>query len=89
MTDINDNILGKFTYDIYWKRDYPVTFMGKKINITLVIDGDEDADFEVCQYKAFEQFEDSKAEMIHKVEIALLEYYQTVCKENSSYGNIR
>lgn len=82
MIEIEDEVFGKIAYDIYWKRSYTLPFLGIDRDISLVIDGDEDSDFEDSQYKAFESFEEVKSALMLGVENGLYEYYQSNVSEN-------
>ncbi|KEQ12244.1 hypothetical protein GZ78_27855 [Endozoicomonas numazuensis] len=82
MIEIDDNVFGRIVYDLYWKRSYTLSFLNKDRDITLVIDGDEDGDFEDSQYKAFQNFEAIKTSLIPDVEDNLFKYYLANISEN-------
>lgn len=50
---INNEIFGKLEYDYIWYKDIEIEFLGKKNKIVLMIDGDEDGEFEEEQYIAY------------------------------------
>lgn len=47
--DIN-KIFGELRYETSFERDYSLIFLGETRNVTLIVNGDEDVDFEKSQY---------------------------------------
>lgn len=82
MKEIKDDKFGKITYDHYWCKNYSIPFLGKERDVVLVIDGDEDADFEESQYIAFDEFNLHKESIVREVESAVFKHYMSVCGEN-------
>ena len=82
MKQINDSVFGPISYDVLWRRDYQVPFLRKERAVVLVVDGDDDADFEDAQYEAFKEFEANSNAILEEVEKALFEYYSSICTEN-------
>ena len=50
---INNEIFGELEYDYIWYKDIEIEFLGKKNKIVLMVDGDEDGEFEEEQYIAY------------------------------------
>ena len=73
-TDIG-KMFGDLQFDIYWSRPYKVRFLGKERDVELVVDGDEDSDFEPAQHAAFAEFERLLPELMGDVENELLTHY--------------
>lgn len=51
---INDPIFGKLEYDYIWSKDATINFFGKEVEVSLIIEGVEDGEFEDDQYKAYQ-----------------------------------
>ena len=56
MIQIKHEIFGKLSYDYGWKRDIIIDLFGNERYITLIIDGDDDAEFEEAQINAYKKF---------------------------------
>lgn len=82
MLTIEHQVFGKLIYDIYWKRDFSISFLNKEVQVTLVVAGDEDADFEECQIQAFQEFNQDITKITVDVENSIYQYYLSVCDEN-------
>jgi hypothetical protein len=82
MTQISHNIFGNINYDVYWCRDYVVPFLGELVPVRLVVDGDEDAEFEQSQIQAFIEFEKNISILMKEAENSLLTFYQENLQEN-------
>lgn len=51
---INDAIFGELEYDYGWSRVITIDFFGNAIEIELIIDGEEDGQFDEGQYTAYQ-----------------------------------
>jgi hypothetical protein len=91
MEKIIDKAFGELTFDKYrWSRGYNISFLGKENQITLLIEGDKDAEIEPSQKAAFEAFEKEKDRLIQEAECSLFSYYQSVCSDyrEKAVGNL-
>jgi hypothetical protein len=82
MDTVNHAVFGEIFFDVYWKRNYSLTFLSNAIVVTLIIDGDADAEFEDNQFSAFDEFERIKVSLIKDVEERCFQHYMSVCDEN-------
>ncbi len=82
MNEIFHDVFGKIIYNTYWNRAYNVFFLGKEVMVTLVIDGDEDGEFEPSQVLAFQYFDKNKSILMKAVEEMLFKNYKETYKEN-------
>jgi hypothetical protein len=53
---INDSIFGELEYEYGWIKDTTIRFLGKEVQITLMIDGEEEGMFDENQYTAYQSF---------------------------------
>lgn len=51
---INDPIFGELEYEYGWVKDTIISFLGKKSAISLMIDGEDDGEFDEQQYSAYQ-----------------------------------
>lgn len=79
MKEINHKVFGKVQYDFSWERQRQVIFFGKKILVTLIINGEEDAKFEQSQIEAFRNFFNNEEEFLTVAEEEIFRYYQDIC----------
>lgn len=73
-TDIGKTF-GDLQFGIYWSRPFKIGFLGKEREVELVVDGDEDSDFEPTQHAAFVEFERLLPELMDDVEDQLFTHY--------------
>lgn len=50
----NDPIFGDLDYNYSWSKDTTILFFGRETDITLMIDGEEDGEFDEEQYAAYQ-----------------------------------
>lgn len=50
---INDAVFGELEYDYVWSKDITIEFFGKRVNIALMVDGEEDGEFSEKQYASY------------------------------------
>lgn len=81
MLEIGHKILGNLVYNIYWKRDFSTLFLNEEQLVTLIVDGDDDADFEECQIQAFTELSQNYTKMLTEVEKRIYQYYLSVCND--------
>lgn len=73
---INDLIFGDIEYNYIWYKDTVVDFLGKEIEISLMINGDEDGKFEEEQYIAYTSLIKQWNNLQEYVLEAILNYYK-------------
>ncbi|MBC1499039.1 hypothetical protein HB943_00390 [Listeria weihenstephanensis] len=76
MTKINDDLFGEIEFDLYWSGKTSIVMFGKKYEIILSIDGEEDANFSPIQREAYTNFMTNMGEIMNAVELGILEYYE-------------
>lgn len=73
---INDPIFGELVYEYGWAKDTIIRFFGKETEISLMIDGEEDGEFDEEQYMAYQalmqNWEDLQPSLLQKI----LDYYK-------------
>ena len=81
MIEINHEIFGKIKYDYYWTRKQDMDIFGKKRSVNLLIQGEEDAEFEQAQKDAFVRFFDNITQILKEAENDIYKYYKAICQE--------
>lgn len=81
MKEINHKVFGKIKFDYSWEGEQEVYFFGKKRLITLIINGEEDANFEQSQIDSFISFFNNKDKYLLEAENEIFKYYQKVCPD--------
>ena len=92
---INDLVFGELEYDYIWFKEITIKFLKEDIKIALMVNGDEDGEFEDEQYLAYkklmENWNDIQEDILNKI----LEYYNLSREElgysidsNKDYPNI-
>ncbi|MBC2161510.1 hypothetical protein HCB29_00405 [Listeria booriae] len=61
---------------MYWSGKTSITMFGKKREVTLSIDGEEDANFSLIQREAYTNFMSNMDEIMDAVELGIFEYYE-------------
>ncbi|MFX3617493.1 MAG: hypothetical protein ACE3JK_08190 [Sporolactobacillus sp.] len=74
--EINHEVIGKLYYQYGWVKEIKIEMMGKKRNLQVVIDAEEDADFEDIQIKAYKKFFANIESIVKDAEEAIFRYYQ-------------
>jgi len=72
----NDPIFGELEYDYIWSKDTTINFLGKVVEIDLIVKGDEDGEFEEDQYKAYQSLMKNWDQLHQSFLQPILEYYQ-------------
>ncbi|WP_408008098.1 DUF6985 domain-containing protein [Pseudalkalibacillus sp. A8] len=75
--EINHDIFGKLYYNYGWVKKIELYMLGEKRTLQVVIDADEDADFEDLQIDSYEHFFNNIDLRIKDAEEALFKYYQS------------
>lgn len=76
MANLNDELFGEITYDLYWSGKQKVKIFGQERIVILSIDGNEEGEFQGAQKEAYINFVGNMENMIMKIEDAIFDYYQ-------------
>ena len=79
--ELNHHILGKLTFNYGWTRELTVTIFGKQYVLEMIIDADDDGEFEVNQERAYVFFKEHQDEMIKEANAAVVSYYHNEISE--------
>ena len=73
---INDAVFGELEYNYGWVRDTAIAFCGKEAKIALMVDGEEDGEFDKEQYESYTSLMQNW-EQVHKSLLhPILDYYK-------------
>ena len=72
----NDPVFGELEYNFGWTRGFGLQFFGKEVDATLMIDGDEDAEFDKNQYIAYESFIQNWENIQYTLLQPIFDYYK-------------
>ncbi|AUJ25215.1 DUF6985 domain-containing protein [Virgibacillus dokdonensis] len=72
---INDPIFGELMYDYGWSRVITIDFFGNETEIDLLIDGEEDGQFDEGQYTAYQSLMKKWHDLQPSLLDSILEYY--------------
>ncbi|MGM0923932.1 MAG: DUF6985 domain-containing protein [Bacillota bacterium] len=72
---INDPIFGELEYEYGWSKENTIKFFGKETDIALMIDGEEDGNFEEAQYTAYQSLMQKWEELQLSILQPILDYY--------------
>ncbi|GLV66935.1 hypothetical protein Bmyc01_56040 [Bacillus mycoides] len=73
---LNDSVFGKLEYEYGWVKDTIIHFFGKETEITLMIDGEEDDNFDEEQYVAYTSLMQNWEHLQQSFLQPILEYYK-------------
>ena len=73
--EVNHQIFGKIEFNYGWTQDITVTIFGKQYVLEINIDGDEDAEFEINQERAYIFFKEHLGEIVKEANCAIVSYY--------------
>ncbi|PFH68228.1 DUF6985 domain-containing protein [Bacillus nitratireducens] len=73
---LNDSVFGKLEYGYGWVKDTIIHFWGKETKITLMIDGEEDDNFDEEQYVAYTSLMQNWEHLQQSFLQPILEYYK-------------
>ncbi|WP_427125591.1 DUF2004 domain-containing protein [Priestia megaterium] len=73
---INDPIFGELEYEYGWAKDTIIRFFGKETEISLMIDGEEDGEFDEEQYKAYQALMQNWEGLQPSLLQSILDYYK-------------
>lgn len=92
----NDAIFGELEYDDIWRRYMEVVFFGKKAKIVLIVDSDDDDEFEEGQYIAYTSLLEKWDSIQESIVDNILDYYTKKREElgydiqkNENYPHIK
>lgn len=74
--NINHEVFGELEFDYGWVKNIELNIFGEKRVLQIVIDADEDAEFEDAQLKSYEDFFSDIHRRIDEAEQAVFKYYQ-------------
>ena len=87
--EVNHQIFGKIEFNYGWTQDITVTIFGKQYVLEINIDGDEDAEFEINQERAYIFFKEHLDEIVKEANCAIVSYYnREISNIVSGYTNI-
>ncbi|AIQ46223.1 cytoplasmic protein [Paenibacillus sp. FSL R7-0273] len=72
----NDLIFGDLEYNYSWSKDTTILFFGRETDITLMIDGEEDGEFDEEQYAAYQALMKSWEQLHGSFLEPILNYYR-------------
>ncbi|MFZ5986974.1 MAG: DUF6985 domain-containing protein [Bacillota bacterium] len=72
---IQDEVFGTLEYKVNWERPYEINVFGRKEDVILSIEGEEDEELEDGQRKSFLEFIKNLDAIIFDAEYKLYEYY--------------
>ncbi|MED3328980.1 DUF2004 domain-containing protein [Bacillus thuringiensis] len=73
---INDPIFGELEYEYGWTKDTIIRFFGKESEISLMIDGEEDGEFDEEQYMAYQALMQNWEDLQPSLLQSILDYYK-------------
>ncbi|WP_427182397.1 DUF6985 domain-containing protein [Paenibacillus sp. TC-CSREp1] len=73
---INDAVFGELEFDYVWTRDTTINFLGREVEISLIVKGDEDGRFDEEQYLAYKALMKNWNQLQQSFLQPILEYYQ-------------
>ncbi|PNQ79206.1 MULTISPECIES: DUF2004 domain-containing protein [Paenibacillus] len=73
---VNDPIFGELEYNYSWAKDTTIHFFGRETEIALMIDGEEDGEFDEAQYTAYQSLMQNWEQLQQSFLQPILDYYQ-------------
>jgi hypothetical protein len=78
MANLNHELFGEISYDLYWSGQQKIKMFGKDKVIILSVDGNEEGEFHDAQKEAYTNLIGNMDDIMTKVEEAIFDYYQEV-----------
>ncbi|MEY8747008.1 DUF6985 domain-containing protein [Paenibacillus tundrae] len=78
MANLNHELFGEISYDLYWSGQQKIKMFGKNKIIILSIDGNEEGEFHDAQKEAYTNLIENMDDIMTNVEEAIFDYYQEV-----------
>lgn len=79
--EINHEVFGSIKYNYGWVKEEEIYCWGQNRIMEIVIDAEEDAEFEHIQEEAFNRFFSNIDSLLAKAEESVFQYYQEVCSD--------
>lgn len=79
MKKVNHKVFGQIKFDYLWEGESEIRFFGKNKLVTLLIKGEETADFEQSQIDSYIKFFNNKDKLLLEAEKEIFKYYQDIC----------
>jgi hypothetical protein len=78
-----DPVFGDLTRSVtdLWERKISIRLFGRDHSVSLFVNIDEDEGLKKSQIRAYETFTQNAEQLLSNAEVALLDYYQSVCDE--------
>ncbi|MBL3648457.1 DUF6985 domain-containing protein [Bacillus sp. RHFS10] len=73
---LNDKVFGELDYQYQWVGYRTINFLEKDTEITLLIGGEEDGEFDEGQYVAYNSLVDNWEQVQHNILRPILDYYK-------------
>ncbi|MED3885552.1 DUF6985 domain-containing protein [Priestia aryabhattai] len=73
---INDPIFGELEYEYGWVKNITICLFGKETQIILMIDGEEDGNFDENQYAAYQSFIKNWDNLQPSILQSIVDYYK-------------
>ncbi|KAF1680159.1 DUF2004 domain-containing protein [Bacillus mexicanus] len=73
---LNDKVFGELDYQYQWVGYRNINFLEKDTEITLLIGGEEDGEFDEGQYVAYNSLMDNWEQVQHNILRPILDYYK-------------
>jgi hypothetical protein len=82
MDSCNDAVFGQLTFEFAWMREIDVPFLGQTSHVELIVEGNDEEETILDEQRiCFQQYQESEADNMSRIETALFEYYQGVCDD--------
>lgn len=72
---INNPVFGQIEYDHVWSKNLTIEFLGTEVEIALMIEGDEDGEFDEEQYTAYQSLMQNWNQLQQSLLKPILDYY--------------
>ncbi len=81
MMIVNDELFGCLEYKYDWVGRCNINIFNQKWDVELAIEGEVKNGITMLQRETYNRFMEKQAEIMQKVEVAIFEYYQSICEE--------
>ncbi len=78
MANLNHELFGEISYDLYWSGQQKIKIFGKEKAIILSMYGNEEGEFHDAQKEAYTNLAENMDDIMTRVEEAIFDYYQEV-----------
>lgn len=78
---MNHDVFGELYYDYGWYKEIELNLFGKLQKMELIIENEEDEQFEEIQIEAYKKFIQNKDELLKRCEEETYKYYQEVISD--------